>query len=98
MSPEQRAEVRRLAEQAHQLDSRSVVNRVSMHFLELRDTGERELTLAANAEGLLHVARVCLALAADGLPGSHHHFDELHLVDHCDRELVVVFKSADWDK
>jgi hypothetical protein len=95
LDEERVVELARLAERLAELDEMSIRDGVSAHFIEIRDSGDREVTVDANREGLLHLALVCLTLAAKGTEGSHQHFDELGLVDRCDRALVIALRLAE---
>lgn len=90
-------ELEKFAARLAELDQVSIRDGVSTHFIEIRDSGEREVTVGANREGLLHLALVCLTLAAKGTEGSHQHFDEAGLVDKCDRALIIALHAAEWD-
>ena len=47
-----------------------------------------EVTLSANRDGLLSLARIFTALAEEP-PGSHIHLDEHNSLEECSSELIV---------
>ncbi len=48
----------------------------------------REVTIFANKEGLLSLARQFMALA-EGMPGDHIHYDECNALEEGSAELIV---------
>ena len=91
----------KLADLVHaveQIDRGSTVDGVSHHFLEISNPPERnEVVISGNREGLIHLGLSCLQLAEKGLEGSHHHFDEFSVVDSAEVDVVIAFKSPDWE-
>jgi hypothetical protein len=81
------------------IDAASVDNGVSRHFLEVVKTGAKreEITIRGNREGLIYLALKCLDLALRKNEGSHHHFDEVSMLDTAEAPLVIAYKSAAWD-
>jgi len=81
------------------LDALSIEAGVSRHFLQVFKTGaeKEEIMIQGNTEGLVHLAMVCLNLAQKKIDGSHHHFDEVSIVDKSEAPLVIAYKGADWD-
>ena len=57
-------------------------------FVEIRDNGV-ETILGGNHTGLLQIALQVLALAENGVPGSHFNIDRHSLADVAERPLVV---------
>ena len=51
-------------------------------------TDKKEVTISANREGLLSLARHLKALA-DGVPGDHIHFDEYNSLEEGSAELII---------
>lgn len=78
-------------------DESSIREGVSYQFLEFIKSENNELQVNGNAEGLLHLSRRILELVVRNNYGSHQHFDEAGIVDHCDMELIISLKKADWD-
>lgn len=62
------------------------------------DQGESEAVLRANAEGLRNMADHLIALAEEGRPGSHRHFDEGSPLDDGSGPFVVTLALAPWDE
>ena len=52
------------------------------------NTDNKEVTISANREGLLSLARQLQALAA-GVPGDHIHYDEYNSLEERSAELVI---------
>ena len=50
-------------------------------------TDKKEVTICANREGLLSLARHLKALA-DGVPGDHIHYDEYNSLEEGSAELI----------
>lgn len=98
MSSSRLMETRRLADLATALDEQSIQLDQSSHFIEIRKGGDGEVVVRANREGLIHLARNCLSLATQPSVGSHLHFDETGLVDHCDMPLILVLVEAEWER
>jgi hypothetical protein len=86
-----------ILEQVTALDQTSTPGGISRVFVEVRDTGTREVSVRANAEGLIYLARRLLELAASTVPGKHVHIDTAGMADHCDRDLVLARWPAPWD-
>lgn len=51
----------------------------------------------ASLDGLVHLARLVLEVAAKEFVGAHQHFDQAGELDTCDMPLTIVLKSAEWD-
>ena len=51
-------------------------------------TDKKEVTISANREGLLSLARHLKALA-DGVPGDHIHYDEYNSLEEGSAELII---------
>jgi len=67
-------------------------------FLEVRKGPENEgVSVNGNRNGLVHLARLVLEVAAKDFVGAHQHFDEAGELDICEVPLAVVLKAADWD-
>jgi hypothetical protein len=81
------------------IDDSSIDCDVSHHFLELVKTGAEgeEVTIRGNREGLIYLALQCLDLAFRKNEGSHHHFDEIEMLDSAEAPLVIAYKSASWE-
>jgi len=79
------------------LDEESSKGGVSRVYVEVRDTGAREVAVRANREGLIALAAQLVALAVKPTSGKHAHIDEASIADHCDRDLVLVYVPAPWD-
>ena len=52
------------------------------------ETGEGEMTISANREGLLSLANILTELAA-GVPGDHVHLDEHNSLEAGSPELIL---------
>ena len=52
------------------------------------NTDNKEVTISANREGLLSLARQLQALA-EGVPGDHIHYDEYNALEERSAELVI---------
>ncbi len=52
------------------------------------DTHNKEVTISANREGLLSLARQLQSLA-EGMPGDHIHYDEYNSLEEGSSELII---------
>ena len=52
------------------------------------NTDNKEVTISANREGLLSLARQLQALA-EGVPGDHIHYDEYNSLEDGSSELII---------
>ena len=77
-----------------ELDSFSIKNGVSKHYLEITKK-EDETILFANKEGLVWLACEILKLAEKESEGSHIHIDENGLADRAETNLVISYKSVE---
>ena len=50
--------------------------------------GDKEVTISANREGLLSLARHFQALA-EGVPGDHIHYDEYNSLEEGSAEMII---------
>lgn len=99
MNAETNAELQAVIRILRNLDDQAIQGEVSHHYLEIRqDPQAKELRVSGNREGLIYLAMTILELAEQGREGSHRHFDEAGIVDHCDVPLVVSMREAPWDK
>lgn len=86
-----------LVHECTSLDSSFIAEGKSTHFIEIRMDATGPIRINANTEGLIHLAKVFLELAASATEGAHRHLDETGLVDLCDRELIIANKRASWE-
>lgn len=66
------------------------------HYLEIVDNNS-EVVIRGNIEGLIYLANAILKLALERKDNRHFHLDETGIVDKCDKELIISYKSAEWD-
>ena len=91
--------LRDVLEVLRQLDDASVTaDSVATQFLEVRKEPQGEgVSVNGNRDGLVHLARLVLEVAAKGFAGAHQHFDEAGELDACEVPLAIALKSAEWD-
>lgn len=56
--------------------------------ISVRISGEKEITVSANREGLLSLAGQLKTLA-EGIPGDHIHYDEYSSLEEGSADLVI---------
>ncbi len=56
--------------------------------ISVRISGEKEITVSANREGLLSLAGQLKALA-EGMPGDHIHYDDYSSLEEGSVEMVI---------
>ena len=56
--------------------------------ISVRISGEKEITVSANREGLLSLAGQIKALA-EGMPGDHIHYDEYSSLEEGSVEMII---------
>ena len=56
--------------------------------ISVRISGEKEITVSANREGLLSLAGQLKALA-EGMPGDHIHYDDYSTLEEGSVEMVI---------
>jgi hypothetical protein len=55
-----------------------------------------ETVLAANKEGLVHLALQILRLADKATDGAHFHIDESSIADRAEVSVVLTYREAPW--
>ncbi|MHB8065696.1 MAG: Imm32 family immunity protein [Ruminiclostridium sp.] len=66
------------------------------HYLEIIEN-KSEVVIRGNIEGLIYLANAILELALERKDDRHFHLDETGIVNKCDKELIISYKSAEWD-
>ncbi len=89
--------LRFVAHKVDELDASFTNGRKASHYIDIAVPKEGAVVISGNQEGLVHIARMILSLAAEASLGAHHHFDASGMVDRCDRDVIVVLKQAPWD-
>ena len=81
------------------LDDTSVgTDGTTTQFLEIRKGAQDEgVSVNGNRDGLVHLARLVLEVAARDFVGAHQHFDEAGELDTCEVPLSIGLKPAEWD-
>jgi hypothetical protein len=91
--------LREVLELLRQLDDTSVgADGTSSQFLEVK-RGPRDgaISVNGNRDGLVHLARLILEVAAKDFVGAHQHFDNAGELDTCEAPLTIVLKLAEWE-
>lgn len=81
------------------LDDASIgADGTATQFLEVRKGPQDEaISVNGNRDGLVHLARLVLEVAAKDFVGAHQHFDEAGELDTCEVPLTIGLKPAEWD-
>ena len=81
------------------LDDASVgADGVTTQFLEVRNELQSGgVCVNGNRNGLIHLARLTLEVAAKDFVGAHQHLDADGEVDNCEVPLTIGLKPAEWD-
>ena len=87
-----------LLEMLRCLDNASVrADGAATLFLEVRKGSQGEgVSVNGNRDGLVHLARLVVEVAAKDFAGAHQHFDDTGL-DTCEVPLTIGLKPAEWD-
>jgi len=84
-----------LIKELEKIDSLSIKDGVSKHYIEITKN-KSEVILSANKQGLVWLALEALKLAQKQQDGSHVHIDECSLADKAETDIVITYKSAEW--
>ena len=70
---------------------------LSNHFVQVTRT-PNEVTVTANAVGMIHLSLQLLRIAYKGNTGSHFHLDEASVADSADTSIVFALTEHNWHK
>ena len=91
-------ELPRIVEELDRIDAGFVQGNESTHYISIEKSAGGVLAVKANVEGLIHLGKQILAVAAKGFTGAHFHLDEAGMADRCDQPIAFVLGPAEWDK
>ena len=94
MNAQQKAQAQAALRQLEALDEAFSSGGSSTHALSISDKAA-EIVVFANSEGFIHLAKEALRLAVTDTPGAHSHFDEVGIVDKCDKPLIFTRVRGD---
>lgn len=93
MNAQQKAQAQDALQILEALDQAFISGGSSPHLMSISDRAA-EVVVFANAEGFIHLAKEALRLALRDTPG-HTHFDEVGIVDKCDKPLILSREDSD---
>ena len=92
---EQHHSISEIAAQLRELDNQSVKSGQGRHYIEIL-SGNGQVTIGANREGLIWLALQFAELTCRNEAGAHVHLDEASMADRADLALVLRRCEAPW--
>lgn len=85
-----------LIQKLEEINSLSTNNELSSHYIGITKNNT-ETVLKVNKQGLVWLALEVLKLAEKQQEGRHLHIDECGLADKAETNIIITYKSAEWE-